>query len=190
MNTVMMRNAFGMGSGGGFPLMMGGMGDNAPNVDGMSYDELLELEALIGDVKPKNRPASLQEVSALPTFKYKKRNNEMPSVGGAASGSSSGGSGGGGSGGGGSGKGEATESKPSRSVVESGPPECAICLSAIEEGDEVRTLPCMHLFHKDEIDHWLLQNESCPVCKFKLSAASDTGAHESGQQTSSSSGPR
>ncbi len=34
--------------------------------------------------------------------------------------------------------------------------ECAICLSAFERGDVVRILPCGHVFHKDEVDAWLL----------------------------------
>ncbi|KAJ3701212.1 hypothetical protein LUZ61_004917 [Rhynchospora tenuis] len=45
-------------------------------------------------------------------------------------------------------------------------PECSICLSSIEEGEQVRQLPnCRHMFHKECIDVWLSTNASCPVCR-------------------------
>lgn len=40
-----------------------------------------------------------------------------------------------------------------------GEPECSICLSAVEDDDEVRKLPgCGHTFHRACIDLWLLRN--------------------------------
>ncbi|KAJ1704443.1 hypothetical protein LUZ63_004222 [Rhynchospora breviuscula] len=45
-------------------------------------------------------------------------------------------------------------------------PECAICLSEVNEGEEVKLLPvCMHLFHKDCIELWLEKKRTCPVCR-------------------------
>jgi hypothetical protein len=35
--------------------------------------------------------------------------------------------------------------------------ECSICLNQFERGDHVRILPCGHLFHKIEVDNWLLE---------------------------------
>jgi len=35
--------------------------------------------------------------------------------------------------------------------------ECSICLNRFERGDHVRILPCGHLFHKIEVDSWLLE---------------------------------
>ena len=50
--------------------------------------------------------------------------------------------------------------------------ECAICLSAFKDGDELRVLPCLHLFHKVEIDEWLLRCSTlCPLCKASVVAA-------------------
>ncbi|KAJ4765810.1 hypothetical protein LUZ62_031090 [Rhynchospora pubera] len=50
--------------------------------------------------------------------------------------------------------------------MESTLPECSICLSSIEEGEQVRLLPnCRHMFHKECIDVWLSTNASCPVCR-------------------------
>jgi RING-like zinc finger len=37
--------------------------------------------------------------------------------------------------------------------------ECAICLSDFEKGDQLRILPCGHIFHQDEVDAWLIQRK-------------------------------
>lgn len=42
---------------------------------------------------------------------------------------------------------------------------CAICLSAVSEGDRIRRLPCGHTFHRPCVDQWLLRVASCPMCK-------------------------
>ncbi|KAH0454284.1 hypothetical protein IEQ34_016208 [Dendrobium chrysotoxum] len=45
-------------------------------------------------------------------------------------------------------------------------PECTVCLSAFDEGEEVRQLPpCGHSFHAECIDMWLNSHSSCPVCR-------------------------
>lgn len=44
--------------------------------------------------------------------------------------------------------------------------ECAVCLSAFEEGEEVRQLPiCKHSFHAPCIDMWLYSHMNCPICR-------------------------
>ena len=48
----------------------------------------------------------------------------------------------------------------------SAPAECAVCLSAVDDGETVRQLPaCKHLFHQVCVDVWLMSNASCPVCR-------------------------
>lgn len=42
---------------------------------------------------------------------------------------------------------------------------CPICLDAFAAGDAVKTTPCLHQFHSECIDRWLLQKAECPVCK-------------------------
>jgi len=32
---------------------------------------------------------------------------------------------------------------------------CQICLSGFSEGDNIKTLPCVHMYHTDCIDKWL-----------------------------------
>ena len=43
--------------------------------------------------------------------------------------------------------------------------ECAICMDPFKDNDEIRRLPCMHVFHKHEIDKWLKTKDSCPICR-------------------------
>ena len=43
--------------------------------------------------------------------------------------------------------------------------KCPICLTELEDGEEIKTLPCKHLFHPDCIDPWLHKNSTCPICK-------------------------
>lgn len=44
-------------------------------------------------------------------------------------------------------------------------PQCSICLEAIASGAEVRTLPCLHTFHRSCCDRWLKTSAPprCPI---------------------------
>ena len=33
-----------------------------------------------------------------------------------------------------------------------------------EEGENLRTLICNHVFHKDCVDKWLVEKRKCPLC--------------------------
>ncbi|CAL5057575.1 unnamed protein product [Urochloa decumbens] len=47
--------------------------------------------------------------------------------------------------------------------------ECAVCLAAFGDGDELRLLPhCSHAFHPDCIDPWLEGHVTCPLCRANL----------------------
>ncbi|KAB5564472.1 hypothetical protein DKX38_004526 [Salix brachista] len=46
--------------------------------------------------------------------------------------------------------------------------ECCICLSAYEDGAELRQLPCGHHFHCTCVDKWLYINATCPLCKYNI----------------------
>ncbi|TMW55943.1 hypothetical protein Poli38472_008591 [Pythium oligandrum] len=45
---------------------------------------------------------------------------------------------------------------------------CPICLIEFEEDEDVRNLPCKHIFHVACIDEWLKRNTTCPMCKNNL----------------------
>ncbi|KAK1696673.1 hypothetical protein QYE76_013370 [Lolium multiflorum] len=47
--------------------------------------------------------------------------------------------------------------------------ECAVCLTAFEEDDDLRLLPhCSHAFHPECIDPWLEARTTCPLCRANL----------------------
>ncbi|XP_029158212.1 uncharacterized protein LOC114930568 [Nylanderia fulva] len=46
--------------------------------------------------------------------------------------------------------------------------KCTICLSEFEDCENVRRLPCMHLFHIDCVDRWLCTNKRCPICRVDI----------------------
>uniref|UniRef100_A0A0D9VHD4 RING-type E3 ubiquitin transferase n=1 Tax=Leersia perrieri TaxID=77586 RepID=A0A0D9VHD4_9ORYZ len=51
----------------------------------------------------------------------------------------------------------------------SGGLECAVCLTAFDDGDDLRLLPrCSHAFHPDCIDPWLEGHVTCPLCRANL----------------------
>ncbi|XP_078356317.1 E3 ubiquitin-protein ligase RNF126-like [Oculina patagonica] len=46
--------------------------------------------------------------------------------------------------------------------------DCAVCQDKLTLGEEVRQLPCRHLFHFDCIQPWLKLHDSCPICRVSL----------------------
>ncbi|RWR83394.1 zinc finger protein [Cinnamomum micranthum f. kanehirae] len=46
--------------------------------------------------------------------------------------------------------------------------ECCICLAKYRDKEEVRQLPCSHLFHLRCVDQWLRIVSCCPLCKQEL----------------------
>jgi len=47
---------------------------------------------------------------------------------------------------------------------------CVICLEDFKTGDKTIILPCIHIFHNNCIKNWLKKQNSCPICKFKISS--------------------
>lgn len=46
---------------------------------------------------------------------------------------------------------------------------CCVCLSSMEEGDDMRVLPCLHQFHRGCVDRWLDGcRKNCPICRFSI----------------------
>ncbi|CAN1186221.1 E3 ubiquitin-protein ligase At4g11680 [Linum perenne] len=56
--------------------------------------------------------------------------------------------------------------------------ECCICLSAYDDGVEIRELPCAHHFHCSCVDKWLHLNATCPLCKYNILKSSRQDVEE------------
>eukprot|EP00188_Purpureofilum_apyrenoidigerum_P001343 Plantae.Rhodophyta-Purpureofilum_apyrenoidigerum.ctg17285.p1 GENE.Plantae.Rhodophyta-Purpureofilum_apyrenoidigerum.ctg17285~~Plantae.Rhodophyta-Purpureofilum_apyrenoidigerum.ctg17285.p1 ORF type:complete len:222 (+),score=27.86 Plantae.Rhodophyta-Purpureofilum_apyrenoidigerum.ctg17285:328-993(+) len=45
---------------------------------------------------------------------------------------------------------------------------CVICIENYQEGENLKILPCLHVFHSHCADTWLQEHLNCPTCKFAL----------------------
>ena len=54
---------------------------------------------------------------------------------------------------------------------------CVICMIEFTVGDPVRYLPCMHTYHTECIDDWLMRSFTCPSCMEPVDAALLGTAH-------------
>ncbi|KAI4321731.1 hypothetical protein MLD38_035079 [Melastoma candidum] len=54
------------------------------------------------------------------------------------------------------------------SISRNGDQECCICLCKYKDKEEVRELPCSHMFHQKCVDQWLRIISCCPLCKKEL----------------------
>mmetsp|Transcript_43389 Transcript_43389/g.97671 ORF Transcript_43389/g.97671 Transcript_43389/m.97671 type:complete len:130 (+) Transcript_43389:1517-1906(+) len=43
--------------------------------------------------------------------------------------------------------------------------QCMVCLCDFENDEQVRHLPCKHVFHTGCIDEWLGRDAHCPLCR-------------------------
>jgi len=49
--------------------------------------------------------------------------------------------------------------------------QCMVCMEGFANGDQLRTLPCLHRYHRQCIDEWLSRSPECPICKHDITAA-------------------
>ena len=55
-------------------------------------------------------------------------------------------------------------------------PQCSVCICDYEEGEVLRQLPCLHVFHQSCIDQWMTGHSSCPNCRRALWTGATDGA--------------
>lgn len=42
---------------------------------------------------------------------------------------------------------------------------CVVCQTDFEQRQNIRALPCNHVFHAKCVDKWLKNNRTCPICR-------------------------
>ena len=57
---------------------------------------------------------------------------------------------------------------------------CAVCTCDFAVGDEVRRLPCAHVYHDECLASWLVRRCTCPTCRWEL--PTDDQNYEPGRQ--------
>ncbi|KAI3857768.1 hypothetical protein MKX03_023991 [Papaver bracteatum] len=89
--------------------------------------------------------ASEETINALPTFNFKLKKSNAEGVG--------------------EGGGTLAAGNEKEFFISGEDAVCSICLDKYAENEELRELPCSHLFHADCVDKWLKMNAACPLCK-------------------------
>ncbi|XP_061359552.1 E3 ubiquitin-protein ligase At1g63170-like [Gastrolobium bilobum] len=98
-----------------------------------------------------NRGASVESINALPIYKFRLKENENGGVQDVNTAVDEGG--------------VLAAGTEKERVISGEDAVCCICLAKYVDDDELRELPCFHVFHVECIDKWLKINASCPLCK-------------------------
>nr|XP_034342000.1 E3 ubiquitin-protein ligase RLIM-like [Arvicanthis niloticus] len=52
--------------------------------------------------------------------------------------------------------------------------QCSICITPYTQNSKIRVLPCLHEYHDECIDRWLIDNATCPICRKHIINPDDT----------------
>ncbi|OIW14377.1 hypothetical protein TanjilG_15731 [Lupinus angustifolius] len=99
-----------------------------------------------------NTGATSESINALPTFKFKMKKNKRSGESHSAAAEG----------------GIVAAGTEKERVITGEDAVCCICLAKYENNDELRELPCSHIFHKECVDKWLKINALCPLCKSEV----------------------
>ncbi|EJK71799.1 hypothetical protein THAOC_06726, partial [Thalassiosira oceanica] len=63
--------------------------------------------------------------------------------------------------------------------------ECTICISPVDDGDQVGVTVCGHIFHSECLKQWVARKNQCPLCKAAIASPrpARSGAEEEGSAT-------
>ncbi|XP_058777764.1 E3 ubiquitin-protein ligase RHA2B-like [Vicia villosa] len=66
---------------------------------------------------------------------------------------------------------QSSESSTTKTTTSNDVGLCCVCLSMLNNKDEIRVLPCSHEFHKVCVNSWLKgHHKTCPLCRFPMGA--------------------
>lgn len=137
---------------------LGGAAGGEVDPDNMDYDALLRLGEAIGPAVPSGA-SSRQINDNTVTSKYQRPRAKRDAK---ADAKASGRAGPAGPAGG------AQAPQPSgarEGKTEEKAETCVICLEEFKDGEEIRRLPCLHIFHQGCVDRALQIKSECPICR-------------------------
>lgn len=121
--------------------------DDSYDPDNMTYEELRELGEAVGVV---SRGASTSVIDSLPLARFIAAEDNSAAA---------------------KGTGNVEDTQLCCRQEE----QCVICRMEFEVGEDVKVLPCKHLFHPACVDQWLHINKACPICSQEVTSAPDWG---------------